>query len=265
MAAEGDLIVPSPSHVARPYSDFARAYDRALGLPAFAAFRGAFEELVRRYGISFRSVADIGCGTGLFAGYLARSRGVPVVAVDISPEMLKEAEKNTEGTCVALLRQDIRALCLPAPVDLITANFDTVNHLLRDTDIFALFGRVKENLNPGGFFMFDAVTPASPIPRGMVFVSRVPLRRSLVVQATRWGARSITVTITRRERSGAVVRELHRERPYSVFELARMLRAAGLSLRGVHDAATLEVAHRRSPRVIVVAQRPSEGARARSS
>jgi hypothetical protein len=52
--------------VARPYTELAAMYDATLGVPIFVGTRRAFEELVRRYGIHFRSAADIGCGTGLF-------------------------------------------------------------------------------------------------------------------------------------------------------------------------------------------------------
>jgi methylase of polypeptide subunit release factors len=79
---------------ARPYSQLAPAYDSALGIPNFIGTRAAFERLVRRYDIRFRSAADIGCGTGLFAGYLSQCWGTPVFAVDRSPEMLAVATRN---------------------------------------------------------------------------------------------------------------------------------------------------------------------------
>jgi len=57
--------------VSRPYTELAAMYDNTLGVPFFFGTRRAFEELGRRYGINFRSAADIGCGTGLFAHYLS--------------------------------------------------------------------------------------------------------------------------------------------------------------------------------------------------
>jgi predicted TPR repeat methyltransferase len=66
-----ELMQQAVSHrVARPYTELAAMYDATLGVPFFVGARKAFEELVRRYGINFRSAADIGCGTGLFARYL---------------------------------------------------------------------------------------------------------------------------------------------------------------------------------------------------
>src|SRR5580765_3146634 len=113
-----------------PYSELARSYDVALGLNSFASTRQAFEELVRRYGIRFCSAADVGCGTGLFARYLSRCWKARVLGVDRSPEMLIEARRNCRDDGVRFLTQDIRCLALPEPVDLVTANFDVVNHLV---------------------------------------------------------------------------------------------------------------------------------------
>src|SRR6266850_844784 len=90
--------------IALPYSQFAADYDATLGIPFFLQTRNAFERLVRRYGISFRSAADIGCGTGLFARHLKVSRPINVFAVDLSEPMLRIAARNCCGTKVVLLR-----------------------------------------------------------------------------------------------------------------------------------------------------------------
>src|SRR4030095_8338141 len=113
-------FIASQRHFARPYSELAPRYDTALGISNFIGTRAAFEALVRRYGIQFRSAADVGCGTGLFACYLSRCWGVPVFAVDRSPEMLRVAVRNCPDLNVCFLQQDIRCLRLPCVVDLIT-------------------------------------------------------------------------------------------------------------------------------------------------
>ena len=87
--------------------------------------------------IRFCSAADIGCGTGLFACYLSRCRGAAVYAVDHSAAMLHEAARNCCNADVCFLQQDIRCLALPSRVEsMITANFDTLNHL-KNTGRFA--------------------------------------------------------------------------------------------------------------------------------
>jgi SAM-dependent methyltransferase len=116
----------------------------------FLSARHAFEEIVRCYGINFRSAADFGCGTGLFACYVSRCWRVPVFAVDLSSAMLREAARNCGHGNVCLLRQDIRSLRLPHLVELVTANFDTLNHLVAAADLRLAFRRILDNLRPGG-------------------------------------------------------------------------------------------------------------------
>jgi len=90
-------------YFAPPYSQLASAYDATLGMPNFIGTRAAFERLVKRYDIRFRSAAGVGCGTGLFACYLNQCWNVPVFGVDRSPEMLAVARCNcTRPECFFL-------------------------------------------------------------------------------------------------------------------------------------------------------------------
>src|ERR1700730_2530012 len=231
------------ARIALPYSGLAADYDATLGMPFFLQTRRAFENLVRRYGINFRSAADIGCGTGLFARHLKVSRGIPVFAIDLSEPMLRNAARNCCGTNVLLLRQDIRRLRLPRRVDLIT-DFDTLNHIIRAADLRQTLRRVFENLNPGGHFMFDLVTNCPPLRRGAYLKHfRSGYRR--VTQAVRVDPIrkliSIFVSINSPDLRPPVV-ERHCERAYSPAELGQALRAAGFMTLGIHDAATSALA-----------------------
>lgn len=238
-----------------PYSRLARAYDGFMGRRFFDGLREAFERLVARFRIGFSSAADLGCGTGLFARYLNATRGVPVFAVDRSPAMLRVAAGNCRGARVTLLRQDIRALRLPRPVDLVTANFDTVNHLLGDGELPALFARVHAQLQPGGHFVFDFLTSCGPRFRTAVCRRSTRDGRRRVVQQIRWLPRlRMLVYRVVFQAAGAPTRvERHRERTYAPHDVARWLMEAGFVLRAVLDAATLGPAQGCPARVLVVA------------
>lgn len=244
--------------VSRPYSRLAKAYDETIGLPAFRHIRWAFETLARRYGLRFRSAADIGCGTGLFARYLSDCWGAPVWAVDISPEMLRVAESNCLGANVRLLRQDIRCLRLPEPVDLVTSNFDTLNHLTGEGDLRVAFQRIAGNLCPGGHLYFDLVTPCRPLGGGMIYVRWMNTAHRQVIQQFRWDRARRTISafvIMRSMDAPQPTVEVHRERAYSFAEVGRWLLDAGFVIRGVHDALTLEPASGCPARIIVIAQK----------
>jgi SAM-dependent methyltransferase len=244
--------------ISRPYSRLAKAYDEAIGLPAFRHIRGAFETLARRYGLRFRSAADIGCGTGLFARYLSDCWGAPVWAVDISPEMLRVAESNCLGANVRLLRQDIRCLQLPEPVDLVTSNFDALNHLTGEGDLRVAFQRIAGNLCPGGHLYFDLVTPCYPLGGGITYTRRMSAKSRQVIQRIRWDTmrNMISVHVVMRSMdSPQPTSEIYRERAYSFAEVGRWLLDAGFVIRGVHDADTLLPASGCPARIIVVAQK----------
>lgn len=242
-----------------PYSKVAETYDIGLGIPFFAHTRIAFENLVQRYGICFRSVADLGCGTGLFACYLSRCWRIPVFAVDRSPEMLQVAKRNCRDPNVCFLQQDIRRLRLPYPVDLITANFDTMNHLLNGHDLKAAFQRIHASLRPGGHFIFDLLTHRQPsyFARGITIRLRAKAGREFL-QQLRWypwqGLLSI-LAILRFPSSMSPKIEVHQERLYSPEAACRWLQEAGFMIRGVHEAETLRLARECPPRVIIIAKR----------
>ena len=253
------ISATTPAHrFARPYSELAPAYDSALGISNFIGTRAAFETLVRRYGIQFRSAADIGCGTGLFACYLSQCWGVPVFGVDRSPEMLAVATRNRTSLNVCFLQQDIRCLRLPCPVDLITANFDTMNHLLTEFDLRLAFRRIWENLRPGGHFIFDLITPCQPLSGAQTYTRRLGSGSRKAVQRIRWnpGQKVLSIVVIIRSPSSKVsTLEAHRERAYSPVEVGRWLMDEGFLIRGVHDAATLRMATGCPQRILVIVRK----------
>ncbi|WP_181164440.1 class I SAM-dependent DNA methyltransferase [Amaricoccus solimangrovi] len=116
----------------------------------------AFSESRARFGIGTGSIADIGCGTGLFLSYLSRFGGA-LIGVDRSPSMLRLAAKRLRGTPARLLRMDMRRLALPEPVETLSCTFDTINYLLSPSDLAATIRGFARNLLPGGTLVFDFI------------------------------------------------------------------------------------------------------------
>lgn len=98
---------------------------------------------------------DMACGTGEFS-YLVKKAGVDSVGGDISPEMIKKAKNNYPQLKYEV--SDMRDISLKKKVDLITCNFDSINHLLRFSDWVKTFKSVYNNLEEGGRFLFDVNT-----------------------------------------------------------------------------------------------------------
>src|SRR5262249_23527818 len=175
--------------------------------------------------------------------------------------MLGVGENNCLGANVRLLRQGIRCLRLPAPVDLVTSNFDALNHLTGKDELRVAFQRIAGNLRPGGHLYFDLVTPCQPPGDGTAYARRMNARGRQVTQRIRWdrARRMISIFVAIRSMySPRPMLEVHRERAYSAAEVGRWLLDAGFVIRGVHDALTLEPASGRPARIIVVAQKAVE-------
>lgn len=242
---------------ASPYAALAPAYDATIGRPVFERTRVIFEALARRFGLRFRDAVDLGCGTGLFCRYLALRWGVPVIGVDLSKSMLRMAARNCRGLPVRLLRTDISRLRLPGKADLITCNFDTLNHLTRPGDARSAIRGAAAHLRPGGKFFFDFLTPCLPIPQGAPVRRSVSSRRLRLTQILQRlagdGLLSVKVVL---ERPGGGTRiESHLERLYEPADVSQWLAACGLRTVCACDAESRTLAEppTHAGRVVVLA------------
>jgi len=84
-------------------------------------------------------------------------RGIKVFAVDLSPTMcrLARAKARRAGVSVTVIRGDMRTFRLPQPVDLITCEFDALNHVPLKADLAKVAKAAGRALRPGGYFYFD--------------------------------------------------------------------------------------------------------------
>ncbi len=262
MSAESKTVVAwierPDSGTVEPYSTLAELYDRVVGNAFFNQIRSSFEIAVRRYRVHFRSAADIGCGTGTFAAYLSRF-GIPVFAVDGSPAMLAIAARKNRGRYIQFLQQDLRQLRLPHPVDLITCNHDTLNYLLRLSELTKVVERCRENLSPNGHFIFDLIVRRFDASRSHHAVQHIVFPDVRAIWRSYWEPRAglsiVKMTFSlRRNGSCSLTSEVHVQRWYSLSSLKAILLASGFRLRGIHDAEDMRPITRMTSWVRFVAQ-----------
>lgn len=114
-------------------------------MPIERALLGLFADLVHARGAG-TEVADVGCGTGRLAPYLA-AKGLTPHGVDLSPEMVRVAQRDHPG--VSFRVADLRALPFDdASLDGAVAWYSLM--YLAPEHRGAAFGELARVLKPGG-------------------------------------------------------------------------------------------------------------------
>lgn len=140
------------------YHELAASYDRLTNDVDYAAVVDFYNAILAQEGLSPRTAADLACGTGSVAVLLAK-QGMAVTAVDLSEEMLCEAQQKAEELPITFVCQPLQDLYLPRGVDLAVCALDSLDYIVDPEDCQKAIRRIYRSLNPGGIFIFDVNTP----------------------------------------------------------------------------------------------------------
>lgn len=138
------------------YGVFSEFYDALTANVSYDTVSQVLSSLLTRYGKSRGLLLDLACGTGSVSVRLAK-KGYEVIGVDLSPEMLSEAQNKaySAGQNILFLCQDMTALDLYGTVDAAVCTLDGLCHLPNEESVFAALQKVSLFMNPGGVFLFD--------------------------------------------------------------------------------------------------------------
>jgi SAM-dependent methyltransferase len=112
-------------------------------------------DLARRLG---GQVLELGCGTGRVTLSLAR-QGIAMTGVDVLPRMLERARKKPSSNLIRWIQADARLFRIEQRYRLILESGGTFQHMLERSDQEAMLARVREHLEPEGFFVVSAIFP----------------------------------------------------------------------------------------------------------
>jgi len=107
--------------------------------------------------IEVKHICEIACGTGKMSTLLSK-RGYKVTASDLSEEMLCLAENRArEENCrnLTLTKQDMRSFTAANKAQAVVCLLDSVNCLLKPSDVKMCFESAAKILDDGGVFLFD--------------------------------------------------------------------------------------------------------------
>lgn len=221
---------------------YARLYDAMYAGKDYARECNAMEGAIRRHGDggAYRSVLDLGCGTGSHSVALAR-RGYDVAGVDLSEDMLAIARaKAAAGLRASFHHGDMRDASVGRTFDVALILFAALGYQTEDEAVAGTLANVRRHLRPGGLLLLDVWNAPTLAREGAPDrLSVVERPRGQLIKAStrtlRAGSAVVDVRMRVWEIEGATLTgsadETHRMRAFARPELERFLAAAGLTPR----------------------------------
>lgn len=240
------------------YGVFSEFYDALTANVSYDTVSQVLSSLLTRYGKGRGLLLDLACGTGSVSVRLAK-KGYEVIGVDLSPEMLSEAQNKaySAGQNILFLCQDMTVLDLYGTVDAAVCTLDGLCHLPDEESLQAALRKVSLFMNPGGVFLFDV---------NSVYKHRAVLGNNTFVYDTDdvycvWQNTLLPDGVTVQmdldffepvSDAGDYVRQSERftERAYPRETLEAMLKKAGFTVLDVFDGYSGKPAHDTSERLL---------------
>lgn len=141
------------------YNDFARYYDILMEDADYEGRTEYILSLFERFDAKPELLLDLACGTGEFSNRMA-NKGISVIGVDISEEMLTVARQKSDeqGNNILYVCQDAAELDLFGKVDGAICCLDSLNHIIDYKKFCEAISRVSMYLRDNGLFIFDLNT-----------------------------------------------------------------------------------------------------------
>ncbi len=150
------LLLPRIRVFPKTYDSFAPYYDKYMSHVIYEDWvEFLLDQYLKKNHENPGKILEMACGTANISCRLVK-RNLQVEATDISSEMLKIAAKkpfSPELNC-----RDMLSSLKENSYDLIIMLFDSINYLLKRSQISLLFNNIATSLKPNGLFIFDIST-----------------------------------------------------------------------------------------------------------
>ena len=244
------------------YSDFAKVYDQLMQDAQYPKRAEYLFGLFRKFGSVPKLLLDAGCGTGELSLLMAR-KGMDVIGVDASAEMLSEAQKKAvaEKCDVLFLCQPLEELDLYGTVDGCVCTLDVLNHFTDKRVLQKALQRISLFMEKKSVFIFDVNTPYKHacVLGDNTFVYDTP--ELFYVWQNQYNPKTCRVDIdldffVQRENEGYQrFSESFCERAYSFEELKPILNKVGFEILAVYRDLTLKKPAEQDERLVYVCRK----------
>ncbi len=256
------------------YRDFARVYDKFMDNIPYTEWGERLDALIRKYGVSKPErdaeglldaernlVVDLGCGTGTLTEMMYQ-KGYDLVGVDVSDAMLNIAmeKKEQSGSEILYLQQDMRELELYGTVGTVYCVCDSLNYILEEEELAAVFSLVNNYLFPGGVFIFDFNTDYKyheVIGDATIAENREEcsfIWENIYDPEEGINEYDLTLFVRQEDETFRKYTETHLQRGYSAEQMKRLAEQAGLAVLEITDADTGQAVTDKSQRIYIVAR-----------
>ena len=243
------------------YEAFASVYDIFMEQVEYDQWLSHIHAIWEKFGLKPKTVIDLGCGTGSIALPLAKE-GYDVIGVDLSPEMLTEADHKAmeEGVSVRFACQDMTELELGEEADCILSLCDSMNYLTEDGQLEDAFKSIAQHMKKESLFLFDMNTEYKfmEVLGQNVFGSAEEhaayIWENDYDEEEKINEYYVSFFIENEDGLYERIEEFHYERAYSMEEIKEGLQAAGMELVSVTDGYSFDAPHAESERLLFAAR-----------
>ncbi|MEY8336834.1 class I SAM-dependent methyltransferase [Lachnospiraceae bacterium 62-35] len=243
------------------YSGFAAVYDLFMDNIPYEDWCRYLTDTLRNMGVREGLVLDLGCGTGMLTELLSKN-GYDMIGIDRSEEMLQAAieKREASGHDILYLCQDMREFELYGTVRAVVSICDSINYLMKYEELVQVFSLVNNYLDPGGVFIFDFNT----IYKYKYLLGNQTIAEDREEASFIWdnfydeeeriNEYDLTLFIHEEGDLYRKYQEAHYQKAYSLEEIKRALREAGMEFVSAYDAFTIEPPRTESERIYVTAR-----------
>ena len=242
------------------YSSFAKVYDRMMDNIPYEEWCDYLVTLLSLNDVSpGNHVVELGCGTGTMTKLLAEA-GLVMTGIDLSEDMLEEARLKTDASYnITYLNQNMCSFRVNPKAEAVVSICDSMNYLLKDSQMLAAMKAVHDNLVDGGVFIFDLKTDHFFRKKlgdktyreemdGFSYIWRNHYYKDKRIH--KYGVKIFYDNPTREPDV-----EIHYQRAYSIESIVELAQEAGFEEIEVYDAFTMEKPRKRSDRLYFVVKR----------
>jgi ubiquinone/menaquinone biosynthesis C-methylase UbiE len=145
------------------YDNFSRVYDEIMGDDYAAILVAKYQKIIKTLFPKGKiRYLDLACGTGAFCRKLVKmcANRLDCFGIDLSAKQIEIAKKKATYARMNIkyTKGSILEIEYPKKIDVITVNFDSLNHIGALKDWATIFSKIHSALSPNGIFLFDINT-----------------------------------------------------------------------------------------------------------